>query len=111
MPTKTASILASVITTILALLLAIFFGFGGIVLLNGFMDASAAVTTGFVCLGIGVILCAVLAWALAKTFTSRFKWNNLPAVIASVFVSTLAGGGLGFASMMLMIIVAEASLG
>lgn len=109
MPTKTASIIASVITSILVLLLAIVFGFGGIVLLNGFMSADAAVTTGFVCLGIGVILCAILAWALAKTFINRFKWKSILAVTASVLLSTLVGGGLGFASMMLMIVVAEAS--
>lgn len=107
MPTKTASIIASVVTAILVILLAIFFGFGGIVLLNGFMDASAAVTTGFICLGIGVILCAVLAWALAKTFIARFKWNTIPAVIVSVLLSSLLGGGLGFVSMMLMLFVAE----
>jgi hypothetical protein len=107
MSAKTASILSSVVTAILVLLLAIVFGFGGIVLLNGFMDASAALYTGFACLGISVILCAILAWVLAKTFISRFNWNNLLAAIVSVIVSTLLGGGLGFASMFVMGMVAE----
>jgi len=107
MPTNTASIIASVITFILVVLLAFFFGFGGIVLLNGLMDASTAVTTGFICLGIGVILCTVLAWMLAKSFIVRLKWNNLPAIAVSVLLSTLIGAGLGFASMMIMIIAAD----
>jgi hypothetical protein len=107
MPTKTASIIASVTTAILTALLVVIFGFGGIVLLNGFMDASAAVATGFVCLGISVILCALLAGALVRAFITRFKWNNILAVIAGTLFSTLLGGGLGFASMILMVIVAD----
>jgi hypothetical protein len=107
MPTKTASIIASVTTAILVTLLTIVFGFGGIVLLNGLMNASVAVYTGVACLGITVILCAMLAWALAKTFISRFNWNNILAVIISILISTLLGGGMGFGSMMLMVIAAD----
>jgi hypothetical protein len=109
MPAKIASIISAVVTAILVILLAIFFGFGGIVLLNGFMDGSAAVATGFICLGVGVILCAILAWALAKTFIAKFNWKQILAVVVSVFLSTILGGGIGFISMMLMIVVAEST--
>ena len=110
MSTKVASIIAFVVTAVLVLLLAIVFGFGGIIALNGFMNADAAVSTGFICLGVGVILSAILAGVLTRTFISKFQWNNILALLVSIGVSALLGGGLGFASMMLMIIVAEASL-
>jgi len=108
MSIKTASIISSVVTTLLVLVVVIVFGFGGIVLLNGFMDASAAVYTGFTCLGITLILCPVLAWVLARTFISKFNWNTILAVIVSVVASTLFGVGMGVASTFIMAIVAEA---
>lgn len=107
MSIKMASIISSVVTALLVLVVVIVFGFGGIVLLNGFMNANVAVNTGFTCLGITLILCPILAWVLAKTFITKFNWNNGLAVIVSVFVSTLLGVGMGFASMMVMIFVAE----
>lgn len=107
MSTTVASIISSVITAILVFLLTIVFGFGGIVLLNGFMNASTAVYTGFTCLGIGAILSTILAWVLSKTFISKFNWNNILAVFVSIFISTLLGGGMGFASMIIMVIVAD----
>ena len=108
MSIKTASIISSIVTALLVLVIVIVFGFGGIVLLNGFMDASAAIYTGFTCLGITLILCPILAWILARTFISRFNLNNILAVIVAVFVSTLLGAGLGLASTFIMAIVAEA---
>ena len=108
MSIKTASVISSVVTALLVLVIVIVFGFGGIVLLNGFIDASTAVYTGFTCLGITLILCPILAWILARTFISRFSWNNISAMIISVFVSTLLGAGMGLASTFIMAIVAEA---
>jgi len=107
MSIKTASIISSVVTALLVLLIVIVFGFGGIVLLNGFMDASAAVYTGFTCLGITLILCPILAGVLARTFIAKFNWNNILSVCISVLASTLLGAGMGFASMFIMIIVAD----
>jgi hypothetical protein len=108
MSIKTASVISSVVTALLVFVIVIVFGFGGIVLLNGFMDASAAIYTGFTCLGITLILCPILAWILARTFISKFNRNNILAVIVSVFVSTLLGAGMGVASTFIMAIVAEA---
>ena len=108
MSIKTASVISSIVTALLVLVIVIVFGFGGIVLLNGFMDASAAIYTGFTCLGITLILCPILAWVLARTFISSFNWNNILAVIIAVFVSTLLGAVLGVTSTFIMAIVAEA---
>ncbi len=107
MSSKTATIISSIITALLVLVVVIVFGFGGIVLLNGFMDASAAVNTGFTCLGITLVLCPILAGVLAKTFIARFNWKPLWAVVLSIFVSTLLGVVMGFASTIIMAIVAE----
>jgi hypothetical protein len=109
MSIKTASILSSVVTALLVLVAVIVFGFGGIVLLNGFMNANVAVNMGFTCLGITLILCPILAWVLARIIISKFHWNNILAVIISVFASTLLGAGMGLTSMMIMIFVAEAT--
>lgn len=111
MSTKTASILASVVTALLLLVVMIFFGFGGLVLLNGFMDATAAVYTGFTCLGITLILCPILAGMLTKTLISKFNWNTFWAGGISALVATLLGGGLGLAAMFVMVIVAEITRG
>lgn len=109
MSIKTASIISSVVTALLVLLSVIVFGFGGIVLLNGFMNANAAVYMGFTCLGITLILCPILAGMLTKVIISKFHWNNIWAVVVSAFVSTLLGTGMGLTSMMIMIFVAEAT--
>ena len=93
------------------LVVVIFFGFGGIVLLNGFMGASAAVYTGFTCLGITLILCPILAGMLTKTLISKFNWNTFLAGGISALAATLLGGGLGLAAMFVMIIVAEITRG
>ena len=107
MSVRVASIIASVITLLLALVLVAVFGFGGIVLLNWYTDAGAAVNTGFVCLGITLILSPILAWVLTKTLIIRTKWNNALAMVISILASTLLSGLMGFASVMVMVIIAD----
>lgn len=107
MSIKTSAIISSVITALLVLVIVIIFGFGGIVLLNGFMDASAAVYTGFTCLGITLILCPILAGVLVRLFITKFNWNNILSIFISVLVSTLLGAGMGVLSTFIMAIVAE----
>jgi hypothetical protein len=107
MSTKMTSIISSVVTALLVLVIVIVLGFGGLVLLNGFMNASIPLYTGFACLGITLILCPILAGILTKNFIAKFKWNNILSILISVFVSTLLGAGMGIASTFVMIIVAE----
>lgn len=107
MSEKVASIIASVVTFLLALVVVVVFGFGGIVLLNGYTDAGAAVSTGFVCLGITLILSPIFAWVLTKALIVRTKWDNALAVVVSIVASTLASGVMGFATMMVMIVIAD----
>ena len=107
MSVKVASIIASVVTVLLALVVVAVFGFGGIVLLNGYTDAGAAVNTGFVCLGITLILSPLLAWASTKALIVRANWNNALAVVISILASTLLSGSMGFASVMVMVIIAD----
>ena len=107
MSTKTVSIIASVVTALLVLLIVAVFAFGGIVLLNGFMDASAAIYAGFTCLGLTLILCPILAGMLTRTLISKFSWNNVLAGSIAVLTSTLLGAALGFGSVVVMGIVAD----
>ncbi|MBK8823605.1 MAG: hypothetical protein IPN58_13615 [Anaerolineales bacterium] len=96
MSIKTASIISSVVTALLVLVTVIVFGFGGIVLLNGFMNADVAVNTGFACLGITLILCPILAWVLAKAMISKFHWNNIFGSVCFGLCLNLLGTGLSF---------------
>lgn len=108
MSPKIASILSAVITAILVFLSTILFGFGGIVALNGFMNADTAVTIGFACFGIGILLSAIAAGIFTSLLITKFNLHQILAMIVSIFTSSMFGGGMGFASMMIMIIAAEA---
>ncbi|MBI3162351.1 MAG: hypothetical protein HYZ23_07560 [Chloroflexi bacterium] len=110
MSTKIPSIISSLITLVLVVLIGVFLAFMQIILLNGFSsrEGGPALAAGFTCLGIGAILSAILAWALAKVFISKFNWNNILAVFVSVLASSIFGGGLGFASIIITIAVASA---
>lgn len=109
MTTKTASIVSAVITGLLVLpLMALFFG-GGLLVLNGFMNADAAVYTGMACLSITFLVCPIIAWNLTKTFISRFNWSNAVSIIASVIASSLTSILMGVGTMFIMTIIAEAA--
>jgi len=108
MSTKTASIVSSIITGILVLLAALVSAFGGIIALNGFMfSPTAAIVSGFTCMGVTLILSPILAWILTKTFISRYNWKGGLAILVSVLATSLFGSVMSFASIFVMIIIAE----
>jgi hypothetical protein len=110
MSTKTPLVVSSVLTVIFLILIGLVLTFGQLVMLNGFSEkeGTASFVTAFVCQGVGMLVCAVLAWWLTKLFVQKFNWNKALAVIISVVVTTVLGSGLAFVSLLVSIGVAEA---
>lgn len=111
MPTKTLSLISTVLTAILVFLIGLVMFFGTIVMLNGFSgrEGTAAIMISLVCQGGGLILSAILAGRLTRLFIEKFNWNNILAVILSVAAGTLLGGVFAFGSLFISLIAAEIS--
>lgn len=110
MSTKIPSIISSVLTVIFLIVFGFLLTIGQVVLLNGFSgkEGNASFLTAFICQGVGMLVCAVLAWWLTKFLVQKFNWNKVLSVFLSVVVATLLGSGLAFASLIVAIGVAEA---
>lgn len=110
MPTKTPSIVSTIITVLLLLLTAALGLFGLVITLNGYNDRAGgpALATTFACNGIAIILAAILAWRLPKWLVGKFNWNSVLAVIVSVIAGTTAGGILSFISVFIGVFIADA---
>jgi len=109
-PEKTPFIISSVLTVILLLIFGFLLTIGQVVMLNGFSDreGNASFLTAFICQGVGILVCGVLAWWLTKLLVHKFNWNKALSVGLSVVVTTFLGSGLAFTSLMIAIGVAEA---
>ena len=110
MSSKIPSIISSVLTVILLLVFGLVLTFGQLVMLNGFSEkeGTASFITAFACQGVGMLVCAVLAWWLTKLLIQKFNWNKALSVIISVIVTTVLGSGLAFVSLLISIGVADA---
>ncbi len=86
MPSKIPSVISSVLTIIFLIIIGLVLTFGQVVMLNGFSEREGNVSfiTAFVCQGVGMLLCAVLAWWLTKLLVQKFNWNKVLSVIVSV---------------------------
>ena len=109
MPTKTPSIVSTLVTVILLILFVIASGFFLLVALNGFDSSSGepALITALTCNILGIIVAAVLAWQLPKWLITKFNWNNIVAVIVSVVVGFILGSGLSGVAMFIAVLMAD----
>ena len=109
MPTKTPSIISTILTTLVLLAVGALSMLMLIVMLNGFTGSSArpALITSLFCNIFGIILAAILAWLGPKWLIAKFNWNNILAVVVSIIVGLLFGSGLSFVSLFIGIIVAD----
>jgi hypothetical protein len=110
MSTKTPLVVSSVLTVIFLILIGLLLTFGQVIMLNGFSEreGNASFLTAFICQGVGMLVCAILAWWLNKLLVQKFNWNKVLSVIISVVVTTALGSGLAFVSLLVSIGVAEA---
>ena len=109
MPTKTLSIISSVLTVVFILLLGLFIMFMLLVALNGFSDREGgpALLTAVICQGVTLILAAILAWRLTRVFVDKYNWNKFLSVLLSIFAGTLLFAGSGVVSFFISVIVTE----
>jgi len=94
MPTKTPVIISVILTVLVLLFLGVLSIFMNMVALNGMSsrEGGPALLTLGSCSIIGIILSAVVASRLTKTFISNYSWNSILAVITAF----IAGSILGF---------------
>lgn len=109
MPTKTPSIISTIITVILLLLIGIASMFFLLAALNGFSESQGtpALITSLICNGLGIILMAVAAWRLPRWLIGKFNWNSAAAVVVSVLVGLFFGSGISAVAMFIGVIVAD----
>jgi hypothetical protein len=108
MPTKTPSVVSTILTVILLILFGIGSGFFLLVALNGFSESDGlpGLITTVVCNIVGIIVSAILAWRLPRWLMSRFNWNGVLAVLASVVSGFLLGSGLSTAALFIGVFAA-----
>ncbi len=101
MPTKTPSIISTILTIILLILFGIASGFFLLVALNGFSerDGLPGLITTLVCNIAGIIASAILAWRLPRWLVERFNWNRIWAVVVSILSGFLVGSALSTAAL------------
>ncbi len=108
MSLRTPSIIAAVLTALVSILISVLFLFGELVLLNGVSERQGSVALGasVICQGVGVILAAMLASWLTRTFVARFQWNVVVVVFLSVVAGVMFGGLVMFLSVVAAIPIA-----
>lgn len=109
MPTKMPSIISVILTTLVLILLGVLSIFMNMVALNGMSsrEGGPALLTLGSCSIIGIILSAIVASRLTKTFISKYSWNSILAVVIAFIVSILLGFVVQVIGFILAIIVAD----
>jgi len=109
MPTKTPSIISTILTVVSLLLLGTLSMFFLILALNGYSESAgnSALITSLICNVIGIIVSAILAWRLPRWLTGRFNWNSIVAVVVSVLAGFMVGGGLSAIALFIGVLVAD----
>lgn len=110
MTNKTPAIIASVLTIILLVILAVMVLFTQLVALNGFSERVGTIALGVSlgCQGIGLILSVIVAARLTGRFIDKNKWGSIMAVLLAVAVASLVGGGITIVSIFVSLFTAEA---
>jgi hypothetical protein len=109
MPTKTSAIISVILTILVLILIGVLSIFMNMVALNGMSSREgvpALLTLGS-CSIIGIILSAVVASRLTKTFISKYSWNSILAVIIAFIAGSILGFIFNVIGFVLAIIVAD----
>lgn len=109
MPTKTPSIISVVLTILVLILLGALSIFMNMVALNGMSsrEGGPALLTLGSCSIIGIILSAIVASRLTKTFISKYSWNSILAVAIAFITGTILGFVFDVVGFIAAVIVAE----
>jgi hypothetical protein len=105
---KTPSVIATAITIILLITLAVLSVLFEMLALNGASESQGVTAMGIslACQSVGLILIGIFTWRSTRLLISKFGWNAAAAVIVSVIGGTVLGMGISFLSALISIPVA-----
>ena len=105
MSSRTASILAAILSILLLLIFAILAVIFELIALNGASESQgmSAIGISLVCLGAGAILLGVLAWKATDLLITRFNLNPILAITLTVALAMLVAGTISILSIFVSI--------
>jgi len=94
MTTRTASILATILSILMLVIVSVLAVIIEILVLNGASESQGMRAIGFslACLGAGAILLGVLAWKATNLMSARFNLNPILAITLTVVMAMLVAG-------------------
>jgi hypothetical protein len=100
MSSRTASLLASILSILLLIIFAVLAVIFEMIALNGASESQGirAISIALACLGVGAILLGILAWKGTGFLITRLNLNPILAVTLVVALAMLAGGTLSILS-------------
>lgn len=109
MPAKTPAIISVILTMLVLIFIGALSIFMNMVALNGMSsrEGGPALLTLGSCSVIGIILSAVVASRLTKTFISKYSWNSILAVITAFIAGSMLGFIFNVIGFILAVIVAD----
>jgi len=104
---KAPAIISVFITITLLIILGIFSVFANMILMNGATgnQGVTSTTVSIACQGIGVLLAGITAWKLSNTLITRYNWNRVLAIFATIILATGVGALISFSSIFVGILV------
>jgi hypothetical protein len=108
MTPKLSSIISRVLSIIILAVIGVTLLVADVIALNGFSDREAgpALITVLICYSASAILVVILVGRLTRLLMTKFNWNDIPAMMVSVFAGTLSGGFLFFLATLLSMLLA-----
>jgi hypothetical protein len=105
MSSRTASILAAILSILLMLIFAVLAVIFELIALNGANESQgmSAIGISLTCLGAGAILLGVLAWKVTGLLITRFNLNPILAVTLIVALAMLVAGTISILSIFVSI--------
>jgi hypothetical protein len=105
MSTRTASLLATILSILLLLIFAVLTVIFALIALNGASESQGiqAISFSLACLGVGAILLGILAWKGTKFLITNLSLNPVLAIALIVALALLIGGALSILSILVSI--------
>ncbi|MCI0550526.1 MAG: hypothetical protein L0287_06200 [Anaerolineae bacterium] len=94
MPSKTPARISVLLTILSLIVIAVITVLTQMLALNGASERQGMTAMGISlgCQGVVLIVATLLASRLTKTFIEKFKWSNIPSVIAAIILSIPLAG-------------------
>jgi hypothetical protein len=105
MSTRTASLLATILSSLLLLIFAVLAAIFELIALNGASESQGMQALGIsnACLGMGAILLGILAWKGTNLLITKFSLNPILAVTLIVALALLTSGTLSILTLFVSI--------